>query len=53
MIQDEPTLKIAHHPLNGKLVKPQKPLAVLLHNDGVDPVSFHMAVIVKLRLVFS
>ena len=53
MIQEKPTLKIAHHLLEGKLVKLQKPLAVLLRNDGADPVSFDMVAIVKQRLVFS
>ena len=38
MIQEKPTLKIAHHLLEGKLVKLQRPLVVLLRNDSVDPV---------------
>jgi chromosome transmission fidelity protein 8 len=52
-IQEKPTLKIAHHLLEGRLVKLQKPLAVLLRNDGADPVSFDMVAIVKQKLVFS
>jgi len=50
---EKPTLKIAHHLLEGRLVKLQKPLAVLLRNDGADPVSFDMVAIVKQKLVFS
>jgi len=50
---EKPTLKIAHHLLEGKLVKLQKPLAVLLRNDGADPVSFDMVAIVNQKLVFS
>lgn len=46
-------LKIGHHLLEGKLVKLQKPLAILLRNDGTDPVSFDMVAIVKEKLVFS
>jgi chromosome transmission fidelity protein 8 len=53
MTQDKPTLKIAHHLLEGKLVKLQKPLAVLLRSDGADPVTFDMVAIVKQKLVFS
>ena len=53
MIQEKPTLKIAYHLLEGKLIKLQKPLAVLLRNDGADPVSFDMVAIVKQKLVFS
>lgn len=49
---EKPTLKIAHHLLEGKLVKLQRPLAVLLRNDG-GPVSFDMVAIVKQKLVFS
>ena len=53
MIQEKPTLKIAHHLLEGKLVVLQKALAVLLRNDGADPISFDMVAIVKQKLVFS
>ena len=53
MIEEKPTLRIAYHPLEGKLVKPQKPLAVLLRNEGADPVRFDMVAIVKQRLFFS
>ena len=38
MIQERPTLKIAaHRLLEGKLVELQKSLAILLCNDGADP----------------
>jgi len=53
MIQEKPTLKIAYHLLEGKLVTLQKPLAVLLRNNGADPVTFDMVAIVKQKLVFS
>ena len=42
-------LKIAHHLLERKLVKLEKPLVVLSGNDSADPVSFDMVAIVKQR----
>ena len=49
MIQEKPTPSSSR----GEVGQLQNPLAVLLHNECADPVSFDMVAIVKQTLVFS